>query len=309
MPSVTPFPIDLHSHSTVSDGLLSPAALVEHAAAQGVRVLALTDHDDVAGLAEAGEVAARLGVQLIAGVEISVTWRRRTLHILGLKVDPEHAPLREGLAAIRAGRHTRAQGMADGLSRIGVHGSLEGAYQHAKQGIISRSHFARFLVEHGHAKDIRAVFKHFLVKGKPGYIEHQWATLEQAMGWILGSGGVAVIAHPGRYDLGRTNMLLLLEEFRALGGTAIEVVTGSHSVDQYAEFAKLAHQFDLAASLGSDYHGPGHTYIEMGRLPALPAKCRPVWQDWPEVAALSAAAMTDDASTLTPAATLAAVTH
>lgn len=281
-----PSPIDLHSHSIVSDGTLTPSQLVEHAAAQGVRVLALTDHDDIAGLEEAAEAAARYGIAFINGVEISVTWHKRTIHVVGLKVSPDHPPLVEGLAGIRAGRHTRAQGMAAGLEEAGIVGSLEGAYLHAKRGIISRSHFARFLVETGHAKDVAAVFKKYLVKGKPGYFEHRWASLEDAIGWIAGSGGMAVLAHPGRYDLGRTNLLTLLAEFRELGGAGIEVVTGSHTPDQYQQFAKLAHQFDLLASMGSDYHGPGHTYVDMGRLPDLPSGCVPVWHDWAETAAI-----------------------
>lgn len=276
--------IDLHCHSTVSDGLLAPSDLVRHAHSQGVQVLALTDHDDVAGLGEAALMAAELGMQFVSGVEISVTWNRRTLHVVGLKIAPDYIPLLNGLAETRTGRHVRAQGMADSLSKIGIAGSLQGAYRYIKpDGLISRTHFARFLVEQGYAKDTRSVFKKFLVKGKPGYFEHRWASLEDAMGWILGSGGIAVLAHPGRYDLGRTNMLNLLSEFRELGGTAIEVVTGSHSRDQYQEFAKLAHQFDLLASKGSDYHGPGHAYIEMGRLPDLPAVCKPVWHDWSEM--------------------------
>lgn len=282
MPSL----IDLHSHSLISDGLMTPTELVAHAASQGLRVLALTDHDDTAGLAEAEVAADAHGIKLVRGVEISVTWRKRTLHIVGLKIDPEYAPLAEGLRAIRAGRHVRAEGMAASLEKIGIEGSLEGAYHYARQGIISRTHFARFLVEKGHAADTRAVFKKYLVKGKPGYFEHSWANLEDAMSWIIDSGGTAVIAHPGRYDLGRTNMLLLMEEFRALGGKAIEVVTGSHSVDQYQEFARISRMFDLQASLGSDYHGPGHAYIEMGRLPDLPSGCVPVWQDWPEMQAI-----------------------
>ena len=275
--------IDLHCHSTVSDGVLTPTEIVNHAAEKGVRVLALTDHDDVAGLATARAVAEAHGMQFINGVEISVTWRRRTLHIVGLKINPEYAPLVEGLANIRAGRHTRAEGMAQALEKVGIHGALEGAYEYSKGGIISRTHFARFLIEKGYAKDTKAVFKRYLVKGKPGYVEHQWASLEDAMAWIVGSGGVAVIAHPGRYDLGRVTMLELMHEFRALGGAAIEVVTASHTVDQYQEFAKVAKSFDLASSMGSDYHGKGQTYIEMGRLPSLPSHCVPVWRDWSEV--------------------------
>ena len=278
------FTIDLHAHSNISDGLLTPLELVAHAAEHQVNVLALTDHDDTSGLAVAAVEAQRLGLQFINGVEISVTWKKRTVHIVGLKIDPEYAPLKSGLAAIRAGRHLRAAGMAASLDKAGISGSLEGAYHYAQEGIISRTHFARFLVNTGVAKDNKAVFKNYLVKGKPGYFEHVWASLEDAVSWIVGSGGVAVIAHPGRYDLGRTNMLLLLEEFRALGGAAIEVVTGSHTVDQYAEFAKYAHQFDLKASLGSDYHGKGISFMEMGRLPGLPGNCVPVWHDWPEAA-------------------------
>lgn len=280
-PSMASF-IDLHSHSIISDGLFTPTELVAHAANRGIRLLALTDHDDVAGLAEAREAADRHGMRLIPGVEISVTWRRRTLHIVGLKIDPSHAALVQGLEAIRAGRHTRAQKMAASLEQAGITGSLEGAYQHARQGIISRTHFAHYLVETGRASDIRSVFKKYLVKGKPGYAEHHWASLEDAMSWIIGSGGIPVLAHPGRYDLGRTNMLLLLEEFRNLGGKAIEVVTGSHTPPQYQQFAKLAHQFGLQASVGSDYHGPGHSFMDMGRLPPLPVECLPVWHDWPE---------------------------
>jgi predicted metal-dependent phosphoesterase TrpH len=281
-----PSPIDLHCHSIVSDGTLSPTQLVEYAAAQGVRVMALTDHDDLGGLEEAAEAASRHDIAFINGVEISVTWHKRTIHIVGLRVSPDHAPLVQGLEAIRAGRHARAEGMAAGLDAIGITGSLEGAYRHAKRGIISRSHFARFLVENGHAKDVAAVFKKYLVKGKPGYFEHRWADLDEAIGWITGSGGVAVLAHPGRYDLGRTNMATLLAEFREAGGGAIEVVTGSHTPEQYGHFARLAHQFGFKASLGSDYHGPGHTYMDMGRLPMLPANCVPVWQGWPEAEAL-----------------------
>lgn len=274
--------IDLHSHSVVSDGLLTPTELVAHAAGKGIRVLALTDHDDVAGLPEAAEAAAKHDMTLIPGVEISVTWRRRTLHIVGLKIDPQSTSLVQGLQQIREGRHIRAQGMAESLARAGIEGSLEGAYAYAKQGIISRTHFAQYLVEKGHASDIRSVFRKYLVKGKPGYFEYSWASLEEAMGWIVGSGGIPVLAHPGRYDLGRTNMLLLLDEFRNLGGVAIEVVTSSHTPEQFRQFAQLAHQFGLQSSAGSDYHGPGHSYVDMGRLPDLPAGCVPVWQDWRE---------------------------
>lgn len=267
----------------MSDGLLTPAELVRHAARHGLRLLALTDHDDTTGLAEAAREARTSGLRLINGVEISVTWRKRTLHVVGLRIDPEFPPLAAGLQALRDGRHARARGMAASLERAGITGSLEGAYRFAGRGSIGRVHFARYLLEQGRARELGKVFKHYLSAGKPGYVEHHWATLEEAVGWITGSGGVAVIAHPGRYRLGRTTMLELMNEFRALGGSAIEVVTGSHTVAQHHEFARLARSFELLASQGSDYHGQGLSHMEMGRLPPLPAGCTPVWQDWPEV--------------------------
>lgn len=278
--------IDLHSHSNISDGLLSPAELVAHAANHGVRVLALTDHDDIAGLAEARQAAVQHGIQLVNGVEISVTWKKRTLHIVGLNINPDDESLRAGLAVVRSSRLDRARQMALGLEKAGIHGSFEAASSYANQSILTRMHFARFLVERQYAKDAKSVFKKYLVKGKPGFVDHQWMSLESALDLIINSGGVAVLAHPGRYDLRRTNMLLLLEEFRALGGMAIEVVTGSHTPAQYVEYAKYAQMFGLKASQGSDYHGKGISFMGMGQLPGMPGNCTPVWQDWPEVQAV-----------------------
>ncbi|HQN65748.1 MAG TPA: 3',5'-nucleoside bisphosphate phosphatase [Methylophilus sp.] len=282
-----PAQIDLHSHSNVSDGMLAPHALVAHAAERGVKVLGLTDHDDMGGLAAAREAAEQCGIALINGVEISVTWKRRTLHIVGLKIDDQNAGLKQALDAVRQGREIRAIEMAQGLAKVGIEGAYEGAKQIAGNAIMTRSHFAEWLVQQGHAKDVRTVFKKFLVKGKPGFVDFEWMSLEQAVGLILGAGGVAVIAHPGRYDLGMINMHLLMHEFREHGGSAIEVVTGSHTPPQYQQFAKIAHRFDLMASQGSDYHGVGRSYIEMGYLPDLPAGCVPVWHDWPEAQHLS----------------------
>jgi len=275
--------IDLHCHSTVSDGLLTPTQLVEHAAARGVDVLALTDHDDVGGLAEARAMAAERNITLINGVEISVDWRGQTLHIVGLGIDPEHPDLAYGLSSIRNGRMVRARNIATQLDKIGIHGSFEGASRNAGEGhLLGRMHFARFLVQQGHARDAKAVFKKYLVKGKPGYAPHQWAPLSDAVGWIRASGGRAVIAHPGRYKLSRKAMEELLEEFRALGGEAIEVITGSHTPEQSMQFARHSQRLGLLASRGSDFHGPGESYFDLGRMPALPAICRPVWHDWNE---------------------------
>jgi len=274
--------IDLHCHSTISDGLYSPEALVAHAHKQGVKVLALTDHDDTSGLGVARQAAEQHGLQFINGVEISVTWKKRTLHIVGLKVDPEYTPLKSALTAVRQGRLDRAKLMAEGLEAVGIKDSLEGTQTIAGNSIITRSHFARFLVDNGHVKDVKTVFKKYLVKGKPGFVDHQWMSLQEAVTLIRDSGGTAVIAHPGRYDLGMVNMHLLMHEFRSHGGEAIEVVTGSHTPSQYEQFAKIAHRFSLKASLGSDFHGPGISYMEMGCISELPSDCVPVWQDWEE---------------------------
>ncbi len=278
--------IDLHCHSTISDGLYSPEQLVAYAHQQGIKVLALTDHDDMGGLHVARAAAEQRGMQFINGVEISVTWKKRTIHIVGLKVDPEYAPLKSALAEVREGRLARAKLIAEGLEAVGLEGCFEGAQAIADSSILTRSHFARYLVEAGYVKDVKTVFKKYMTKGKPGFVEHEWMPLAQAVGLIKDSGGTAVIAHPGRYDLGRTNMHLLMHEFRKHGGEAIEVVTGSHTPPQYQQFAVMAHKFSLKASLGSDFHGPGMSYIEMGRIADLPRNCVPVWQDWAEAAYL-----------------------
>ncbi len=272
--------IDLHSHSTVSDGSLTPSELVGHAAGLNVAVLALTDHDDVAGLDEARRAAEEAGIALVNGVEISVTWNNRTLHVVGLRIAPSFPALQQGLESIRAGRVGRAERIAAELAKHGIQGGLEGAYEFANERIISRTHFARFLVSRGYAKDLRTVFKKFLVKGKPGHVSHRWAELGEAIDWIRGSGGIPVLAHPGRYDMGRTTLENLLAEFKEAGGLAIEVISGSHSPDMNRQFAEVAVRHGLLASRGSDYHSPEQAYLSMDRLPELPPQCTPVWHDW-----------------------------
>ncbi len=275
---------DLHCHSIISDGTLTPTQLVERAFERGVKVLALTDHDDLAGLDEARAVAVERGMIFINGVEISVSWRNHTLHIVGLNIDPAYKPLAEGLQSVRSGRGERARKMADELTKTGINGVLPGAYQYAgNPNVIGRTHFARYLVKAGYCKDVKSVFKHYLVKGKPGYVPHKWASLQDAITWIRDSGGLAVLAHPGRYmtgrnGMGKQTMHELLGEFVESGGQALEVVTGSHTPAQYAEFARYAEAFNLLASCGSDFHGPGESYRDMGRLPDFPASCRPVWE-------------------------------
>ncbi|MDT8363365.1 MAG: 3',5'-nucleoside bisphosphate phosphatase [Nitrosomonas sp.] len=273
--------IDLHCHSTASDGVLSPTALLAHAASLGVNVLALTDHDAVGGLDEAKKAADQQGIMLINGIEISVTWRNRTLHILGLNINPDYQPLIDGLNNIHQLRIKRAQNIAAELKKYGIADSYEGACFYAgKDKLIGRTHFARFLVARGYAKDVRTVFKKFLVKGKPGYTPHEWASLSQAIAWIRSSGGQAVIAHPARYQLGKNLLDQLLDEFKALGGVGMEVVSSSHTPEQVKQFAQLAIDKDLFASCGSDYHGPNESYLNLGRLPKIPAGCTPIWHDW-----------------------------
>jgi len=281
MGAIEAFTYDLHCHSTASDGVLSPAQVVQRAAANGVSVLALTDHDELAGLAGAAEAARAAGIRLVPGVEISITWRELSIHIVGLGVDPENETLATNLDFVRSSRGRRAARIAAELDRLGIEGSLEGAYAYAENPtVIGRTHFARFLVQRGIAPDVASVFKRYLARGKPGYVRHQWADVADAVAWIRASGGRAVVAHPGRYKLPRAELRRFFGEFKAAGGEGIEVVTGSHSPEQYGEFARLAREFGLLASRGSDFHGPAESLADLGRLPPLPADLKPVWHDW-----------------------------
>lgn len=271
-------PVDLHSHSTASDGTLTPDDLVRHAAALGVTTLALTDHDTTAGIGEARESAHELGVELVAGVEISVSWQGGTVHVLGLNVDADDQAMQLGLSRLREYRVWRAEEIGRRLAKAGIEDAFEGARRHARGAIVGRTHFAHFLVEQGHAKTPRDVFKRFLVRGKPGHIRGEWAELDEAMGWIRGAGGQAVIAHPARYPMSSGKLRRLLDEFRGLGGAGLEVVSGSHAPEENRRMAQLAQRYELLASRGSDYHGPENPWIELGRIEALPAACRPIWE-------------------------------
>ncbi len=272
---------DLHCHSYVSDGTLAPAELAARAKANGVDLWALTDHDEVGGLAEAREAADALGLPFVAGVEISVTWAGKTVHIVGLNIDEHDRTLREGLASVRGGRAMRGREIAGQLGQAGIAGAFEGALRHADNPeMLGRTHFARFLVEAGVRPSVTEVFRDFLVEGKPGFVPHRWATLEQAVGWIRSAGGVAVIAHPGRYPFTDLQRDALIDSFRKLGGTGIEVVTGSYTPDQYGEYARVAQQMGLLASRGSDFHGPAESRVDLGTLPPLPAGLTAVWHHW-----------------------------
>ncbi|MFZ4624309.1 MAG: 3',5'-nucleoside bisphosphate phosphatase [Rhodoferax sp.] len=269
---------DLHCHSIISDGTLTPEALAARAKSNGVTLWALTDHDELGGQARAATAAASIGLDYLTGVEISVTFLGQTVHIVGLGFDADNLSLRQGLQQTRGGRAQRAHDMADDLARIGILGAFEGALKHAgNHDLISRTHFARFMVETGVCKDTYEVFRKYLTEGKPGYVEHRWASLHDAITWIRQAGGVAVVAHPARYKFSTNEEFALFTEFKGHGGQGVEVVTGSHSVAESLSYANTALEFGLAASCGSDFHSPDESRTDLGVLPDLPAQLTPVW--------------------------------
>ncbi len=269
---------DLHCHSTVSDGWLEPEALVLRALGNGVELLALTDHDEVGGIDAAARVAAAHGLRFVPGVEISVSFAGETVHIVGLGIDHRHPALSAGLAQVREGRDARAVLMSESLERVGIRDALAGARRFARNpALLSRAHFARHLVASGVMPDIRTVFDHYLVRGKPGFVDHQWATLEQAVGWIRAAGGVAVVAHPARYRLSAADLARLFDRFVAAGGEAVEVVSGAHTEDEMRRFATVARQRGLLASRASDFHGEKESAVDLGRCNPLPPDLEPVW--------------------------------
>lgn len=270
---------DLHSHSNVSDGTLAPEALATRAQDKGVELWALTDHDELGGQQRARDTALALGMAYLTGVEISVSFAAETVHIVGLGFDADDAALNAGLAATRAGRLQRAQQMAAGLAQVGIPGAFEGAMHYVgNPDLISRTHFARFLVESGVCSDTYEVFRHYLKEGKPGFVPHRWAALGDAVRWITGAGGLAVIAHPARYRFTPIEEYALFTEFLGHGGAGVEVMTGSHSASEQARYAETALEFGLAASRGSDFHSPDESHTELGSLPTLPGRLTPVWQ-------------------------------
>ena len=270
---------DLHCHSVVSDGTLTPEALAARAVANGVELWALTDHDEVGGQERAAAAAKACGMRYVCGVEISVTFLNQTVHIVGLGVDPENTALRAGLAATRGGRIARARDMAAELARVGIPGVFEGALKYVgNPELISRSHFARYLVEAGVCPDTNSVFRKYLATGKPGYVPHRWASLADAVGWITGAGGVAVIAHPARYKFSANEEFALFTEFKGHGGAGVEVVTGSHTSAEYLTYGAAATDYGLAASRGSDFHSPDESHTDLGSLPYLPGALTPVWE-------------------------------
>ena len=278
MSSFSTINADLHCHSVVSDGTLTPEELAQRAHANGVHLWALTDHDELGGQQRARAAAKDLKLDYLAGVEISVTWMGQTIHIVGLGIDEQHAGILEGLKQTREGRGDRAKLMAEQLLKAGIPGAYEGALHYAgNHELISRTHFARFLVEQGVCRDTEQVFKNYLIEDKPGYVPHRWASLADAIAWIKAAGGVAVIAHPGRYKLNAMQMDELFKFFKEHGGLGIEVITGSHTPDQYQEYGKIAQQYGFLASRGSDFHDPSESHTDLGVLPLLPDHLKPIW--------------------------------
>ena len=268
---------DLHSHSTASDGSLSPTELVARAIEHNVDVLALTDHDGTEGVTEARQAVQGSSLRLISGVEISVTWGGTTIHIVGLNIDIGNRTLQQGLSDMRHYRIGRAEEIAKRLDKAGIPDALEGARKYASDIMLGRVHFAKFLVEHDYAKDINDVFKRYLVRNKPGYVPGEWASLEDAVNWITSAGGQAVIAHPARYKITATKLRRLIGEFKEAGGIGFEVVSGRQHPEEIKTMAALAEKFELFASRGSDFHSPDNTWVELGRLPELPESCVPIW--------------------------------
>ena len=269
---------DLHCHSVVSDGTLTPEALASRASGNGVELWALTDHDEISGCHRAADAARAAGLPYLTGVEISVTFADETVHIVGLGFDADDQGIREGLAATRGGRGQRAMEMSDQLAKVGIKDAYEGALRYVgNPELISRTHFARFLVEAGYCRDTSEVFRKYLADNKPGFVPHRWATLSNAVGWITRAGGVAVIAHPGRYKFSASAEYALFTEFKAHGGQGVEVVTGSHTPAEYVVYAGMAREFGLAASRGSDFHSPDESHTDLGKLPFLPHDLPTVW--------------------------------
>jgi len=270
---------DLHCHSVVSDGTLTPETLAERAKTNGVELWALTDHDEIGGQQRAAAAAKALGLPYLTGTEISVTFAGETVHIVGLGFDPDDAAMLQGLHNTRGGREQRAREMSDSLDKAGIHGAYEGALKFVgNPELISRTHFARFLVESGVCRETNEVFRKYLTEGKPGYVPHRWATLQNAVSWITQAQGIAVIAHPGRYNFTPNEEYALFTDFKAHGGQGVEVVTGSHTKAEYLKYAETAKEFGLAASRGSDFHSPDESHTDLGALPLLPGDLTPVWE-------------------------------
>ena len=271
--------VDLHSHTTASDGLLSPAALIERAREVGLDLLAITDHDSIAGEAVA-LAAATSGLTLISGIEFSTFWQRHGIHIVGLNFARDSAAMQAALDYQGRARHARAERIAERIRKRGIHDALAGAARLAGTGSIGRPHFAAYLVSIGACANSEQAFKQFLDPRHTGVLHEGWAALPTIIDWIRAAGGTAVLAHPAKYRLTRKQLAELARTFKAAGGTALEVISGQQPPDVTRDMAELAVQHGLQAALGSDFHRLGQPWAALGRLAPLPASCVPVWEHW-----------------------------
>lgn len=272
-------PVDLHCHSINSDGAHSVVAVLDMVKQNGGKYIALTDHDTVCGVAEARSYAKSLELNFIAGVEISVTWNKTLIHILGLGIDENNQELIKNLEQLRSLRLSRGQKIAEKLAKLGIPNALEGALKYcSNENALSRTHFARFLVDNGYAKANR-VFDKYLANGKPAYVAQEWTSLENAISWIKNSGGYAVIAHPSRYRLTHTKLQNLINDFKTAGGIGIEVISSSHSETDAMSIAQLANKNDLLGSIGTDFHNiDSYPRLRVGINYPLPSICKPIYQ-------------------------------
>jgi predicted metal-dependent phosphoesterase TrpH len=270
--------VDLHCHSNLSDGSLSPAELIDLAIERKIDILAITDHDNVDCYTEISAPQEQL--TLISGVEFSTTWRNIGVHIVGLNMDLKNPDLAKGIEFQSAARAQRAKLIDKKLHSLGFEGCLEGANRISSGNQVGRPHFAQYLVEIGAVSNVQQAFKRYLGAGKAGDIKQQWASLGDVISWIRGAGGVAVLAHPTKYKMTRTKLCLLLEDFIGLGGEAMEVISGSQTPSETQSMARLCKQYNLLASRGSDFHSPGQPWAALGKTPELPADCKPVWSIW-----------------------------
>jgi len=271
---------DLHTHTTESDGKFTPDELITQAEIAGIDVLAITDHDTISGLAKAYQAVLNKNISLISGVELSVSWCNRSFHIVGLNINPENNLLVDSLAEHKQQRESRAIKIGEQLDKCGIPNAYDGAKQLASDEAITRNHFARFLVNNGHAKNINDVFKKYMVKNKPGYVKTHWINMEDGIDLLNQSGGTAVLAHPLRYKLTGTWIRKLLTAFKQAGGLGIEIVTGNSTQNEVLLAADYARHFELSGSVGSDFHGHENNGIHLGKLNKLPKDIVPVWESW-----------------------------
>ncbi len=269
---------DLHTHSNASDGFLSPAQLVARAQAKGVTALALTDHDTLAGQAAAESAATEVGIRLIPGIEFSTQWLGRSIHIVGLGFDTSAPSIKQGIERQSASRDERAHTIGEKLAKAGIPDAHKGAQEIAGAAVLGRPHFAQYLVACGAVKDVASAFKRYLGAGKIGDVKQLWPEVAEAVEWITAAKGVAVLAHPDKYDMTRSKLCQLLGHFREAGGQAVEVISGKQVNTITDKLARLAGQFSLAASCGSDFHMPNQPWQELGAFGKLPDFCLPVWQ-------------------------------